>query len=267
MWPQHVVERPSSPTGTCTSAWPAKPIKNRPIRSAEPRGQCRFAAAPLFGGVILIISRHQEAPSAAPEGQGENSPGQRSAATAALGNRPTNANPSFLGLPCRRCRVGTEDQEKRGIFFIAPLPRAALRSPWAIIFRPCGAWIGGGVSIGEQDWLAAVEVMLLGKSESGLCLGQVNVWLLKTIAATAARPRPTRSTAMPARPRRGASQRTSASPARRPRVIVGGCSSSNKVSGRRHASRSAATRCWIASAAVYSTIPRACQAPRFIRHI
>jgi hypothetical protein len=36
-------------------------------------------------------------------------------------------------------KVGTADHEGRGIFIITPLPRAALRLPWATIFRPYGA--------------------------------------------------------------------------------------------------------------------------------
>jgi hypothetical protein len=73
-----------------------------------------FAAAGLFGefGCECSHSRPRRL-SAAPEGQGEDSPGQRSAATAALGNQPPTP-----------------------IFMIASLPRAALRLPWAIIFRP-----------------------------------------------------------------------------------------------------------------------------------
>jgi hypothetical protein len=34
---------------------------------------------------------------------------------------------------------GAAEKDERGIFIIASLPRAALRLPWAIIFRPDGA--------------------------------------------------------------------------------------------------------------------------------
>ncbi len=59
-------------------------------------------------------------------------PGQRSAATDALGNRNANPNPSLLGLPCRRVG-GTAVQAEREIFILAPFPRAALRLPWATL--------------------------------------------------------------------------------------------------------------------------------------
>ena len=57
-------------------------------------------------------SRRKEAPSADPEGQGENSPGQRRAATVALGlpNHQPQPLPSWSAVPT--CRVGTADHEE-----------------------------------------------------------------------------------------------------------------------------------------------------------
>ena len=60
---------------------------------------------------LISSARHQEAPSAAPEGQGENSPGQRSAATAALGNQPPKFYPS---PPFPRCRPSGRHRGKGG---------------------------------------------------------------------------------------------------------------------------------------------------------
>ena len=44
---------------------------------------------------------------------------------------------SFSAVPPRR--GGTAEKDEWGIFMIASLPRAALRLPWATIFRPSGA--------------------------------------------------------------------------------------------------------------------------------
>ena len=106
-------ERPASPT---PRQW--CPPCNRDVIAG-------FGAAGLFGDVILIISRHQEAPSAAPEGQGESSPGQKSPANAALGNRPLPTSPSFHGPP-RQPAGWRGGPWKEGIF-ITSLPRTALR--------------------------------------------------------------------------------------------------------------------------------------------
>src|SRR5206468_4148522 len=59
-----------------------------------------------------IVSRHQEAPSAAPEGRGESSPGQRSAATAALSNPPPIPTPLFVVR--RADPPGRHDGPRRG---------------------------------------------------------------------------------------------------------------------------------------------------------
>ena len=73
-----------------------------------------------------ILDRHQEAPSAAPEGQGESSPGQRSAATAALGKRPPPTSLPLSTVRRARLQAGAADRGKREILFTS-LPRTALR--------------------------------------------------------------------------------------------------------------------------------------------
>src|SRR5207249_3263515 len=68
---------------------------------------------------------NQEAPSAAPEGQGESSPGQKSAANAALGNRPLTTTPTFHGPP--RQPAGWRGGPWKVGIFITSLPQTALR--------------------------------------------------------------------------------------------------------------------------------------------
>src|SRR6266496_3920201 len=107
-------------------------MKNPKLQGVSPKRKRRFGAAPLFGDVILInYSRHQEAPSVAPEGQGENSPGQRSAATAALGNRTLTTTPSFHGAP--RQPAGWRGAPWKEGIFITSLPRTALRLSGATV--------------------------------------------------------------------------------------------------------------------------------------
>src|SRR5207247_193486 len=93
-----------------------------------------------------LISRRQEAPSGAPEGQGESSPGQRSAATAALGNRPPPTTPSFRSPP-RPPAGGRGGLRKEGVVGGGRLPRAAVAALLCPgLLSPCPSGAPDGAS-------------------------------------------------------------------------------------------------------------------------
>ena len=124
-----------------------RPLRDTRISQRPPRGRhpVQRRVGRNRANEPNILNRHQEAPSSAPEGQRENSPGQRSAATAALGNRPLTTTPSFHGPP-RQPAGWRGGPWKEGIF-ITSLPRTSLRLS--------GATLMSSLS-GTSDWLAGL---------------------------------------------------------------------------------------------------------------
>src|SRR6266536_1296663 len=75
-----------------------------PRRSAEAKSGCRFAGAPCSARSVvkLVIPNLMRFCRPPRRGNEKISPGQRRAATAALGCRTSSLYPSLHGLPCRR---------------------------------------------------------------------------------------------------------------------------------------------------------------------
>jgi len=84
-------------------------------------------------------NRHEKAPSAALKGQDDNSPGQ-ARNERALGKCPRT--PVSLFSVCRADPVGTAKQKKGTYSLSVSLPRAALRLPGLLSYRPTGLRLG-----------------------------------------------------------------------------------------------------------------------------